>query len=517
MAGSSFGTLFRVTTFGESHCPGVGCIIDGCPPRMSLSKSDIQPQLTRRRPGQSRLTTPREETDQVTIQSGVEGGVTLGTPISLFVPNENTRAGDYAEMHTIPRPGHADYTYTVKYGVHAASGGGRSSARETIGRVAAGAVAEKWLKETYGTSIVTFVSSIGTVDMPVSALRQADGSPWTRQDVDTRGSLTILRCGGWKRVDNKTEQAALDSVDEADFVLRYARVTGPGTNVDDIAEDLRIPAYEDCDGCVYNILGLAIGAATDAAGKPSPLLPAIDIKACRTAELIPVRCPHASSAAQMASLIRSVKSRQDSTGGILTTVITNVPVGLGEPCFDKLEAKLAHAMMSLPATKGFEMGSGFAGTRMLGSQHNDPFVGTGTTIASLLNEGGAPVAMLATSSNNAGGTLGGISNGADIVFRVAIKPVSTISQAQTTASYDGTTSILEAKGRHDPCVLPRAPPLLEGMAALVLADAALIQRSRAPLFVLPAAPIHTQPGSVSNGAVEESVSGHKRTRDAITH
>ena len=442
---STFGTIFRVTTFGESHCKGVGCIVDGVPPLLSLTESDIQPQLTRRRPGQSRLTTPREETDRVTILSGTERGVTLGTPIALLVPNENVKPGDYSEMDTIPRPGHADYTYQVKYGVRASSGGGRSSARETIGRVAAGAIAEKWLVEQFGTRIVTFVSQAGTVILPRLFERAPNGRPWTRAEVDEGGTLIILRVVGLSTPDDET-----------------AFVNQTGAWATDSA-----PAYEAADGTVYNRSGIH--------------LPGIDAVPLRSSELISLRCPHGPTAAAMATEIRTVKAADDSTGGVLTTVITRVPVGLGEPVFDKLEAKLAHAMLSLPATKAFEIGDGFAGCAKRGSEHNDPFLPTVTGGNGGGGGGGGAgePTLLRTSTNHAGGTLGGVSNGADIVFRVAIKPVSTIAQAQRTATYDGVSAILEAKGRHDPCVLPRAPPLVEAMAALVLIDAALMQKARA--------------------------------------
>jgi chorismate synthase len=469
---STFGTLFRVTTFGESHCKGVGCIVDGCPPRLRLTEGDVQPQLTRRRPGQSRLTTPRDETDRVTILSGTERGLTLGSPIAMLVPNENVRPGDYAEMDAIPRPGHADYTYQVKYGVRAASGGGRSSARETIGRVAAGAIAEKWLFEEYGTVVVTFVSAVGGVVLPRAAERHASGRPWTRAEVDALGTLTILRDGAWRRSPPdapKGAQAALDAADDAAFVARGGRFS-----------DAAAPAYEGADGALY---------ARD--GAQLPPLPEDVLAPLRSDDVVALRCPHGPTAAAMATEIRAVKAAQDSIGGVLTTVVSRVPVGLGEPCFDKLEARLAAAMLSLPATKGFEIGSGFEGTRLRGSQHNDPFVpATAAAGGGGGNDGGsgggAPegTVLLRTATNNAGGTLGGISSGADIVFRVAIKSVSTISQPQATATYTGEAAVLEAKGRHDPCVLPRAPPLLEAMAALVIIDAALIQRSRGPVHVL---------------------------------
>jgi len=359
---STFGTLFRATTFGESHCPGVGVVVDGCPPRMALAAADIQPQLDRRRPGQSRLTTDRDEADRVTVLSGTENGLTLGTPIALLVHNRDQRPGDYAAMQQVPRPSHADYTYRVKYGIQADSGGGRSSARETIGRVAAGAVAEKLLQERFGVQIVAWVSSVGEIDAP-------------EPDLETLGR-----------------------------------------------------------------------SAVDAAW---------------------VRCPHAATADRMQEAIARAKEEKDSLGGVVSCVCRNVPAGLGEPVFGKTEALLAQAMLSLPATKGFEIGSGFAGTRLAGSRHNDPFVQKGERLGTL--------------SNRSGGVQGGITNGEPIVFRVAFKPPATIGQSQQTAGYDGRPATLVAKGRHDPCVVPRAVPIVESMAALVLADLALIQAMRQPV------------------------------------
>ncbi|MFW5810420.1 MAG: chorismate synthase [Thermodesulfobacteriota bacterium] len=356
---STFGTLFKVTTFGESHCKGVGAVVDGCPPRMALSESEIQKQLDRRRPGQSKLSTERSESDRVTIFSGVENGKTLGTPIALFVPNKDQRPSDYREMSTVPRPSHADFTYQMKYGIRAASGGGRSSARETIGRVAAGAIAEKYLRESFGVEIVAWVSSVGEVDF-----HGADPETITRDLVD---------------------------------------------------ETL-------------------------------------------------VRCPDSETADRMSQEILTAKEAGDSLGGIITCVCRNLPAGWGEPVFDKMEAKLAQAMLSIPATKGFEIGSGFAGTRMHGSQHNDPFVSRGD--------------RLGTKSNFSGGIQGGISNGEPVLFRVAFKPVATIGLPQNTVDFDGNQVVFEAKGRHDPCVVPRAVPIVESMAALVLSDFALRQTMR---------------------------------------
>ena len=315
--------------------------------------------MDRRRPGQSKLTTDRNEADQVTILSGVENGRTLGTPIALLVPNKDQRPGDYQEMNRIPRPSHADFTYQKKYGIRASSGGGRSSARETIGRVAAGAVADKILRQSFGIDIVAWVSTVSVVEGT-----DIDMSTITREQVD--GNL--------------------------------------------------------------------------------------------------VRCPDAAAADQMIEAIKSAKNDKDSLGGILTCVCRNVPAGLGEPVFDKLEAQLARAMLSIPATKGFEIGSGFAGTRMRGSEHNDPFV---------MKED-----RLGTKTNRSGGIQGGISNGEEIYFRVAFKPVATIGQDQSTVNFDGKDVTLAAKGRHDPCVVPRAVPIIESMTALVLVDNILRQASR---------------------------------------
>lgn len=356
---SSFGRFFKISTFGESHCPGVGVVVDGIPPRMELCEADIQTQLDRRRPGGNKLGTERNEADQVQILSGVEFGKTLGTPIGMLVKNKDQRPGDYGSMSAIPRPSHADYTYRAKYGTHASSGGGRSSARETIGRVAAGAIAEKYLREQFGIEIVAWVSGVGP------------------QQTDAVDMLSVNR----------------------DLVDQNA-----------------------------------------------------------------IRCPDAKVAELMTREIEEARANKDSVGGVITCVCRNLPAGLGEPIFDRLEAKLAHAMLSLPATKGFEIGSGFSGAQMNGSVHNDPFVQKGE--------------RLGTATNYSGGVQGGISNGEPVYFRVAFKPPATIGQAQQTVDYNGNDTTLEAKGRHDPCVVPRAIPIVETMTALVLADLVMIQKMR---------------------------------------
>ncbi|RDW60631.1 chorismate synthase [Coleophoma cylindrospora] len=391
---STFGEYFRVTTYGESHCRSVGCIVDGCPPGMELTEADIQPQMTRRRPGQSALTTPRNEKDRVEIQSGTEFGITLGTPIGMLVRNEDQRPKDYGNstMDLYPRPSHADWTYLEKYGVKASSGGGRSSARETIGRVAAGAIAEKYLKLSHGIEITAFVTSVGNIHMfPPTATHP---TPSTNPEF-----LSLLQT-----IDRKT----VDS-------------------------------------------------------------------------FIPVRCPSQEASDKMAECIADYRDRQDSIGGTVTCVIKNVPSGLGEPAFDKMEAMLAHAMLSIPATKGFEIGSGFGGCEVPGSIHNDPFVVASETAAEETgaSKNGIPRPRLTTKTNNSGGIQGGITNGAPIYFRVAFKPPATIGQAQQTVTYDGDEDgVLEAKGRHDPCVVPRAVPIVEAMAALVVIDALMAQQAR---------------------------------------
>ncbi|WCJ19341.1 Chorismate synthase [Euphorbia peplus] len=378
--GSSFGSHFRVTTFGESHGGGVGCIIDGCPPRIPLSEADLQVDLDRRRPGQSRITTPRKETDTCRIQSGVAEGVTTGTPIHVFVPNTDQRGKDYSEMSAAYRPSHADATYDMKYGVRSVQGGGRSSARETIGRVAPGAIAKKILKQFSGTEILAYVSQVHKIVLPED------------------------------RVDY--ESLSLDQVES-------------------------------------NI----------------------------------VRCPDPEYAEKMIAAIDAVRTRGDSVGGVVTCIVKNPPRGLGSPVFDKLEAELAKAVMSLPATKGFEFGSGFAGTFLTGSEHNDEFY---------MDEHG----KIRTRTNRSGGIQGGISNGETIYMKVAFKPTSTIARKQLTVTRDKKETELIARGRHDPCVVPRAVPMVEAMVALVLVDQLMAQYAQCCLF--PANPELQEPIQLSN-------------------
>lgn len=355
---SELGRIFRIATFGESHGGAVGVVVDGCPPRLPLSVEEIQRDLDRRRPGQSRLSSSRQEMDRAEILSGVFEGLTLGTPIAILVRNEDARPSAYQDIKDLFRPSHADYTTEAKYGIRNWQGGGRASARETVGRVAGGAVARKLLRQAARVEVLGWVRQVHEIDAKI------DPGAVTLSDVESN----------------------------------------------------------------------------------------------------PVRCPDPAAAEQMAERIDEARRRGDSLGGVVECVARGVPPGLGEPVFDKLEADLARGLLSIPASKGFEIGSGFAGTRLTGSQHNDPFVP---------GEGGRP----RTTTNHSGGVQGGISNGEDILVRVAFKPTATIRLPQQTVDRDGKPRTLEARGRHDPCVLPRAVPVVEAMVCLTLADHWLRQRA----------------------------------------
>lgn len=364
--GNSFGKVFRISTFGESHGGGVGVIVDGCPPRIPLTREDVQIELDRRKPGQSRLTTPRNEDDAVEIYSGTYDDVTLGTPIGMIVRNKDQKSNDYDNMAAKYRPSHADATYDAKYGVRAVAGGGRSSARETIGRVAAGAIAKKILKIYSDVEIVGYVSKVQDVGIPEGKLDH--------------------------------DKVTLDMV-EANIA----------------------------------------------------------------------RCPDPETADKMIERIDKIRRTGNSIGGVVEVVARNVPSGLGAPVFDKLEAELAKACMSLPASKGFEIGSGFDGTLLTGKEHNDEFY---------IDENG----RTRTRTNRSGGVQGGISNGENIVIRVAFKPTSTIGQEQNTVTREGDKTTIRGKGRHDPCVLPRAVPMVESMVALVLVDHLMQQKAQCGLL-----------------------------------
>ncbi|MGH7265083.1 MAG: chorismate synthase [Candidatus Rokuibacteriota bacterium] len=351
--GNTFGRLFQVTTWGESHGGAIGAVVDGCPPLLPLSEADIQPDLDRRRPGQSLLVSQRKESDTVRILSGVFEGKTLGTPISLYIPNEDMRPGDYREMMEKYRPSHADYTYDAKYGFRDWRGGGRTSARETAGRVAAGAIARKLLAERHGVEIVGWVAKVGRL------VAEADVERVTRAEV----------------------------------------------------------------------------------------------------ERTPIRCPDSAVAERMIAAVEQARKEGNSLGGVVVCAVRGCPAGWGEPVFDRLEADLAKAVMSLPASKGFEIGSGFAGTDLTGLEHNDEYYMEGDRVR--------------TRTNRSGGVQGGISDGETIHFRVAFKPTATILHEQRTVNLRHEETTIQGRGRHDPCVLPRAVPMVEAMTALVLADHAL--------------------------------------------
>jgi chorismate synthase len=355
---NSFGHLFRITTWGESHGGGVGVVVDGCPPRLELTEGDIQPDLDRRRPGQSKIVSPRKEADKVQILSGTFEGKTLGTPISLWVKNEDARPEAYTEMATKFRPSHADYTYQAKFGIRSWPGGGRTSARETIGRVAAGAIAKKILRDQYGVEIFAYVKQVQKI------LAEVDVEKVKTKDIEA------------------------------------------------------------------NI----------------------------------VRCPDPKAAEKMIRLIETVRKAGDTVGGIVEGAARGVPVGWGEPVFDRLEADLGKAMLSLPASKGFDIGSGFDGILLRGTAHNDAFRAKGGKVY--------------TTTNRSGGIQGGISNGQTIYFRVAFKPVATVMVEQDTVDIEYKNTTLKARGRHDPCVLPRAVPMVEAMTALVLVDHALRHKAQ---------------------------------------
>lgn len=362
MGGNTFGRVFRVTTFGESHGGGLGVVVDGCPAGHPFPHARIAAQMARRRPGQGKLTSARQEADAVQVLSGVEPGSqrTLGTPIMMMVGNSDARSHHYDDLAALYRPSHADYTYEARYGLRAVAGGGRASARETVGRVAAGTLAEDLLAALHGVEIVAWVAEVGEVALP-----GVDEATLTREQVDAHA----------------------------------------------------------------------------------------------------VRCPEAQVAEDMTAVIEAARKQGDTVGGVIRCVVRGAPAGWGEPVFDKLTADLAKAMMSLPASRGFEVGDGFASTRLRGSTHNDPFYaepGTG---------------RVRTTTNHSGGIQGGISNGEAIRMAVAFKPVATIFQPQQTVNRAGEAVVFQAKGRHDPCVLPRAVPMVEAMAALVLCDHMLRARS----------------------------------------
>ncbi len=350
MSGNSFGLLFKLTGFGESHGPAIGGVLEGCPAGLELDMAAIQADLDRRKPGQSKISTQRTEHDEAVFLSGIFENKTTGMPIAFIIANKDSRSKDYDKLKDVFRPSHADYTYSAKYGHRDHRGGGRASARETAARVVAGAIARQYLMKMAGIEIRAYVSAVGNISLEKPV------------------------------------------------------------------------AFAD--------IGIA--------------------------EQNPVRCPDPETAGKMVEAIEKVKSEGDSLGGIITCMVNNIPAGLGEPVFDKLHAVLGHGLLSIPAVKGVEFGDGFAAAQMKGSEHNDPFVSQDGNIRTL--------------TNRSGGIQGGISNGENLIIRIAFKPVATIAKAQQTVDISGKETVLKAKGRHDPCVVPRAVPIVEAMTALALAD-----------------------------------------------
>lgn len=382
------------------------------------------------------------------IESGVEGGVTLGTPIALRIRNEDARKHDYLSVCKYPRPGHADLVYLCKYGCHASSGGGRSSARETAARVAAGAIAEKYLREVCGIGIVAFVSSIGRIHMDLEAMQRQ-----TLQEKQKSGQQEHL----------ETQLGAQQAMHLRRSAKEENACKGVLENAQDGAEKEKDYLDEDRSDeeevVTAEFLSFLAGITREQVDKSL------------------VRCPDAVASAKMIERVERARQCGDSVGGTVTCVVRNLPVGLGEPCFDKLEAKLAHAMLSIPSTRGFEIGSGFKGSETSGSKHNDIYV-LGQQVQ---NQGASVIpsrTALRTATNNSGGVLGGISNGEHVFFKVAFKPPASIGKPQVTAMYDGVEGVLEIQGRHDPNVVPRAVPIVESMTALVIMDALMIQLSR---------------------------------------
>lgn len=502
-AGSTYGNAFRVTTFGESHGKGVGCVVDGVPPRLALSTEEIQVELDRRRPGQSIITTPRKEEDACEILSGVADGVTLGTPIAVLVRNKDQRSGDYSEMEVAYRPSHADATYDFKYGIRAIAGGGRSSARETIGRVAAGAIAKKLLKEVAGTEVRRALRcGCPTAAAGCAPQRGLTGQPGSLAALAARRPMAAAVPPSGRAAAAQPHAAVRPTLPRQ--VLAYvSRVRDIGCSVDegsftmaDVESNIvrcpdqaaaqkmidgghararkrpaaaRAPApapHTRCTGAPRLCVRTQQQPAPRLQGWPDGLCRRMGAAGacasafhtgCTASTVTPASCAPPPAMSRLPSAINEVRNRGDSCGGEVTCVVRSCPKGLGSPVFDKLEAELAKVLMSLPATKGFEIGSGFAGSAALGSEHNDEFY---------IDERGA----VRTRTNRSGGVQGGISNGEHIVMRVAFKPTSTISRLQSTVTREGRETELRARGRHDPCVVPRAVPMVESMVALVLAD-----------------------------------------------
>ncbi|ANQ09235.1 Chorismate synthase [Plasmodium coatneyi] len=480
---STYGTLLKVTSFGESHGKAVGCVIDGFLPNIEINFALIQKQLNRRRPNQSKLTSCRNEEDKLIVLSGFDENKSLGTPITFLINNEDVKKENYSSFIDIPRPGHGDYTYFKKYNVKNKSGSSRFSGRETATRVAAGACIEQWLQNYYHCTVVCYVHSVGHIKLPEKIIRNFERNPPSRDLVDTYGAVKYYQRRG---------------------------------------------TFCDFYGNVYNSDGKLLRGVGVTSGESAPTdgaIPNVHERLTDPGEytLLQTRCPHPFTAVQICSYILKLKEAGDSVGGIATCVVYNVPVGIGEPIFEKMEAELGKIILSIPAVKGIEFGSGFDGTYMLGSGHNDLFstldaseersYQRGWTLTDTLDSkrgemtqlgshaGGGTFfekddyhrsdpridestdetsppgdeKLLITTSNNCGGILAGITTGNNIVFRSAIKPVSSIQIEKETCNFSGQKCKLKVKGMHDCCILPRLPPIIEACTSIVIGDMVLRQ------------------------------------------
>jgi chorismate synthase len=540
MPANTFGEMFRITSFGESHGDGIGVVVDGCPAGLEISEVDIQAELDRRRPGQSHITTDRNEADKVKILSGIYNGKTTGTPIAMVVFNTDQRSHDYNALQDLYRPGHSDFTYQQKYQNRDPRGGGRSSARIMIGRVAAGAIAKKFLKEKLGVEFLAYTSQVGEIGVGDTKRDFTNFELSTQRlllkaisfdyldDIFAEFTPEVTRFMFPKPADKISETAEFISgaisanqkgedlqlvildKDNGEF-LGCCGVHNPHTKTPEFGIWLKKSAHgkgygreamtalkvwadqnldygyikypvdkanissrkipESLGGVVqseYKHTGMGgqdldlveyhIIKDISSENTLKSLLPLYETVTSDQIEANIVRCPDPEVATKMIELIEKAKAEKDSLGGVITGVIRGLPVGLGEPEFDKFPALLAHAMLSINATKGFEIGSGFAGTKLKGSQHNDEFVKSSNQTE------------ITTKTNHAGGVLGGITNGQTVYFDVAFKPVATIGKPQKTLNNQGKEVVVEGKGRHDPCVLPRAVPIVEAMSALVVMD-----------------------------------------------
>lgn len=538
---SKTGSLFKVTTYGESHGISVGAIVENFPSNIKVNTEYIQKQLDRRKPGKSSINTPRKENDVVEIHSGLESGISLGTPILLLIKNLDIKPKDYKESLFIPRPGHADLTYLKKYGVKSSSGGGRSSARETAARVAAGALADSYLMEKLNVNVFAFVKSVNNISISEQFYKDIiynktskNNRLYSKDLIDELGEYDIFKLDYEVLLDKSSDLTSLNSNKNKKFCNKCSEFLKSHLNIfllyNKSSDTMFISSYiynlnnsleflnsnkEIFDFCCINFFNINLVKRIDFSGyflqelknkfdytekylsEDKRIITMVYKESLNEDELdhtinsvhikfdyletTNIRCPEISKGAEIIIKILKTKSENDSLGGVITCVIQNIPESLGEPCFDKLEAEIAKAMLSIPSTKGFEIGSGFEGTKLSGKEHNDMFT-TNLKENIIINDCSNKLSLfksdLIPKTNNAGGTLGGISSGSPLYFNIAFKPVSTIGIDQFTMNINGEDTILKNKGRHDPCVLNRAIPIVESMASLVLMDLVLIQNSR---------------------------------------